>query len=98
VRGTTPWKGLRAPFEEVERPLVTAIYDSGFLKFMTNPPPGHTFSFPSAGEGRDCQVTDQDLLRSAASYPPTNGNAGGKLPMGKRGSGSPFWSFSAAVR
>jgi hypothetical protein len=82
----------------VERPLAMTTYDRGFLKFTPNRPPGYTSSFPSAGEGRDNQIAGRDLLRPAAAYPPTNGNAGGKLPRGKRGLGSPFWSFSAAVR
>jgi cyclophilin family peptidyl-prolyl cis-trans isomerase len=42
-------------------------------------------------------VEGMDTLRAIGKVP-TNGKAGGKLPMGKRGSGSPFWSFSAAVR
>jgi hypothetical protein len=31
---------------EVGRPLATAIYDSNFLKFTPNRPPGYTFSSP----------------------------------------------------
>jgi hypothetical protein len=46
---------------EVERPLVTATYDSRFMKFTPNRPFGYTFSFLSAGEGRDRQIADQDL-------------------------------------
>jgi hypothetical protein len=53
---------------DVERPLVTATSDSGFLKFTPNRPPGHTFSFPSADEGRDRQIADRDLLRPAAAF------------------------------
>ena len=66
----------------------TAIDDLRVVKFTPKRPSGHTS--PSA--------PDPDEQKPRPAYPLTNGNAGGKLPAGKRGSGSPLWSFSAAVR
>jgi len=69
--------------------------DIDLLKFTTKPLPRYTPPLHFRPGDHDNQ-----LLRSnpRCRVYPTNGNAGGKLPKGKPGLGSPRLSFSAAVR
>jgi hypothetical protein len=85
-------KSLRSGFAKTGELLATATPDILFAKLAPIPPHRHTSAFTAVGEVKTAR---QEL---PSTYPPTNGNAGGKLPTGKCGSGSPFWSFSAAVR
>ena len=62
--------------------------------FWAHLSPGEPASFPNVPpSGRQLSK-----IRSRARYPVTKGKPGGKLPIGKRASRSPCFSFSAAVR
>jgi hypothetical protein len=74
-------------FDGPSRLLEAVIGDVDFRKSEAIGLSGHTSPL-DAGKSE----------RQPRPYPLTNGIAGGKLPRGNLGSGSPRWSFSAAVR
>jgi hypothetical protein len=87
-----PWSGFGEIPETVlstnTRPRFhESTAESPLRTHLSLPPPGRRLSTGSSDQVCECRA-----------YPPTNGNAGGKLPRGNRGAGSPRWSFSAAVR
>ena len=80
-------KPSRSGFEGASRPFQGRIGDLYFRNVPDICPSGHT------------SPLDAERRRATGeAYPLTNGIAGGKLPIGNLGSGSPSWSFSAAVR
>jgi hypothetical protein len=66
----------------------TEIDDVDFRNFHVKRPSRHTSPLDAPNGER----------QTVRAYPLTNGIAGGKLPRGNLRSGSPRWSFSAAVR
>ena len=90
----TPASALVKPsgssFEGLRNRFEPEIGDIEFRNLRENRPSGHTSPLVSPGHTSE--------LHNGKAYPLTNGIAGGKLPRGNLGSGSPRWSFSAAVR
>ena len=89
-------KRPRAALRRLSGPLGARTPDLNFLNPLQNRLSGYTSSprlCPSARHNRLFRPNPR-----CRAYPPTNGIAGGKLPRGKPGRGSPLLSFSAAAR
>ena len=86
----------QSAFEEIPKPVLGTEARRRFRELTAQPPLRIHLSLSASIQAAELPVFRPKPRRLA--YPPTNGNAGGKHPSGKPGSGAPLWSFSAAVR